>query len=84
MIVTSLSALLSSHNMFTIKIILFPVKVSWPRGTYGLVKPKAGCPSNNWQEGSRYFHTEYGNAVSEGHHLYNIGIACFQKYALIN
>ncbi|XP_013090705.2 uncharacterized protein LOC106074468 [Biomphalaria glabrata] len=43
-------------------------EVSWPKGTYALLKPNTGCPTNAkkswlWKEGYRKYHTESsGNA----------------------
>ena len=47
-------------------IILDPIiaiPISWPKGTYSLVKPNAGCPNTHfkWAEGWRLQDTENSN-----------------------
>ncbi|VDI03145.1 Hypothetical predicted protein [Mytilus galloprovincialis] len=45
--------------------------VSWPSGTYTLIKPKSGCPSN-WKIGWRHQDNEDNNnqnSVSSPHHF---------------
>lgn len=44
----------------TVKSTTAETVVSWPGGTYSLMKPAAGCPGNyvTWLEGSRYYDTE--------------------------
>ncbi|VDI25369.1 Hypothetical predicted protein [Mytilus galloprovincialis] len=44
----------------------------WPKGTYTLVKPKAGCPFG-WKEGWRdqdNEDTRICNRITHGHHFY--------------
>lgn len=43
------------------------IPLTWPSGTYGLMKPKTGCPSGKvrWHEGYRYEDTR--NVVTQNH-----------------
>lgn len=46
----------------------------WPKGTYTLVKSRAGCPSG-WKEGWRYQDNEdnsNNNFITPDHHFYGI------------
>lgn len=42
--------------------------LSWPRGTYGLPMPVAGCPNHliKWKEGTRYQDTDDDGAPGNG------------------
>ena len=31
---------------------------NWPSGSYGLPKPRSGCPDRDWREGFRYHDSE--------------------------
>ncbi|KAL9984811.1 hypothetical protein ACROYT_G007146 [Oculina patagonica] len=45
---------------------------TWPSGSYGLPKPRSGCPSKQWREGFRYQDSENlenTNLKSNGSHL---------------
>ncbi|XP_062582886.1 uncharacterized protein LOC134244648, partial [Saccostrea cucullata] len=47
------------------------LQVSWPQGTYTLVKPKSGCPTG-WLEGWRLQDNEDSrnrNFITPGHHF---------------
>ena len=43
---------------------MIAIPVSWPKGTYSLIKPTIGCPNThlNWSEGWRYQDTENSHA----------------------
>ena len=50
--------------------------VQWPKGTYTLVKPTAGCPSR-WKEGWRKQDNEDNdnqNYITPGHHFYGTSL----------
>ncbi|XP_061198088.1 uncharacterized protein LOC133206174 [Saccostrea echinata] len=52
-------------------LIASTLQVSWPRGTYTLVKPRSGCP-RGWLEGWRYQDNEdkhNTNFITPGHHF---------------
>lgn len=34
------------------------IQNTWPSGSYGLPKPKSGCPNKQWREGFRYQDSE--------------------------
>jgi hypothetical protein len=57
------------------------VPITWPLGTYGLMKATNGCPGDNtrWQEGWRKFDTEdtfsSHNSFSSGIQHYLAGIS---------
>ena len=45
---------------------------TWPSGSYGLPKPKSGCPSKEWLEGFRYQdseNVENTNTKTNGSHF---------------
>eukprot|EP00105_Crassostrea_gigas_P032444 XP_011455453.1 PREDICTED: uncharacterized protein LOC105347874 [Crassostrea gigas] len=57
---------------FLLCFIAFANAVSWPDGTYTLVKPMTGCPSG-WSEGWRFQDNENDhntNSISQGHHFF--------------
>ncbi|XP_052062376.1 uncharacterized protein LOC127702282 [Mytilus californianus] len=62
--------------MLSILTLIFIVSstyaVQWPKGTYTLVKPKAGCPAG-WKEGWRKQDNEdsrNANFITYGHHFF--------------
>ncbi|XP_062566341.1 uncharacterized protein LOC134228673 isoform X2 [Saccostrea cucullata] len=58
------------------------LQVSWPRGTYTLVKPKSGCPQG-WLEGWRQQDSEdthNKNFFTPGHHFAGSFSGQFVKY----
>ncbi|XP_076109352.1 uncharacterized protein LOC143078351 [Mytilus galloprovincialis] len=62
--------------MLSILTLIFVVSTAyaglWPKGTYTLVKPKAGCPFG-WKEGWRDQDNEDSrnrNSITWGHHFY--------------
>ncbi|XP_071171965.1 uncharacterized protein [Mytilus edulis] len=55
-----------------ILIVATAYAVQWPKGTYTLVKAKAGCPTG-WKEGWRQHDNEDSgnkNYITPGHHFY--------------
>lgn len=67
------SDLCTLHCLF-IAAIPLAIPVTWPKGTYSLAKPKAGCPSGEftWYEGWRLQDTETqtgDNAWSVNNHF---------------
>lgn len=53
--------------------------MSWPDGTYTLVKPMTGCPSG-WSEGWRFQDNETDDntkSISQGHHFFGKIIKLF-------
>ncbi|XP_048731680.1 uncharacterized protein LOC125657180 isoform X2 [Ostrea edulis] len=69
-----MNGLTPGHWILLICSISVVSGVKWPRGTYTLVKPKAGCPSG-WLEGWRYQDNEDGdnkNQIEHGHHFFGI------------
>ncbi|XP_078383981.1 uncharacterized protein LOC144666422 [Oculina patagonica] len=48
---------------------------TWPSGTYGLPKPKSGCPNAHFNEGTRYHDTEDDDSSNEWSNLYTNHLA---------
>ncbi|XP_068708325.1 uncharacterized protein [Montipora foliosa] len=46
----------SNHDFVSVAVPVF--QNVWPSGSYGLPKPRSGCPDNNWREGYRYHDSE--------------------------
>ena len=61
-------------NLFVFLFIAAVPKIqnTWPSGSYGLPKPRSGCPYKEWREGFRYQDSENlenTNLKSNGSHL---------------
>ncbi|KAK3585066.1 hypothetical protein CHS0354_004250 [Potamilus streckersoni] len=59
-IIRALNEYASYKNAETPTAIQLDIPVTWPNGTYGIPRPKTGCPQGNtaWKTGWRYEDTE--------------------------
>ena len=67
MLKTSLSKTRASLSLATITDGRVAIPLTWPDGTYGLPKPRSGCPNTEftWIEGYRYHDTEDDNSNNQ-------------------
>ena len=57
---------------FFFLLVALVMRNTWPSGSYGLPKPKSGCPSKEWLEGFRYQdseNVENTNTKTNGSHF---------------
>ena len=62
----------TKHKYFFFFLAALVIKNTWPSGSYGLPKPKSGCPSKEWLEGFRYQdseNVENTNTKTNGSHF---------------